>query len=313
MLLILLLIGQSVSSPASGQSLTVYDVKDYQQLNGKRIGFISLSEGYRLVDHPDSLAVPKEHLGENVKEVAGSIALTRGFRDRCLKKTKIAESDKVHIYDFAQNRIATLNVADLKLLAFLSPYHYNQPVRQHDYLIGFEVDGSFLEGFEKHFPNTFAVIDQEDPFVKGEMYPMVWERVDASLFPPHDNKGPDGLPLPAYTIGATYRFKQGDFTYFLQDNMWKNEVSSRRFMVIRSTDNSVVCNHFYYHGESGSFAPLHLLNDDKVNETFQWTGRLFENKPLVFVGLKFQSFGCPAIDFIDTKEPGIIIRCDNRH
>lgn len=302
-----------ISLFAQGQSLIVYDVKDHRSQEGERIAFISLSDGYRLVDHPDSQAVPNEHLGERGKVGPGYFTLTDQFRSRCLRKTKIAESDKVYIYDYVQNIHVVRNIADLKLVALVSPYYSSQPLSQHDYMIGFEMDGESLKGFHEHFLNAYAVVGKEDPFIREKMYPMVWEKVDSVLFPPHNNKDHSGLTMKVYPIGQTYRYERDNLTYFLQDYMWKNRLSYRRFIVTRFNDHSVVYSNLYYDGESSSFAPLHLANDDKVTRTLQWTGRLFKNKPTVFVGLTFHSFGCPAIDFIDLKEPSIRIYCDNRH
>lgn len=303
-----------ISLFVQGQSLIVYDVKDHRSKTGEGTAFISLSEDYRLNEHPDSLAVPYEHLGRKGQDEPGYFELTGDFRRRCLGKTKIAESDNLYIYDYAQNLEVTVRIADLSIVAILN--HYQEAsslVRQSDYMIGFEIEGELLEGFGEHFPHTLAYVGKEDPFVKQKMYPMIWERVDASLFPAHENKDNTGLQLPAFVIGETYRFQHGDLIYFFQDKLWKNEVSARRLMVVSSIDHSVLYNRLYYNGESGSFAPLHLVDEDKLNQTFQWTGTLFKDKSTVFLGLTFFSFGCPQIHFVDLIEPSLQIRCDNRH
>jgi len=78
---------------------------------------------------------------------------------------------------------------------------------------------------------------------------------------------------------------------------------ARRLLVLDSETNDRVYETIYYESEGTSLNPLN----------YQWTGKLFKNKPAVIFGFQIHSFDCPTIQFLSMSEKEISLYCDNNH
>lgn len=290
------------------QELELFDIQLFEKSNKESFGFISLSEIYTLSAYPDShdsLAMPHHN---EIKDFQ-YIKLESTYRERFLSRTNISETDKVFIYDYATDIHRSFKVKDLQVAAYLNIYTSPEecPCPEYYYMIGFEIKGKLLKGFEKYFNNTFAYVGKESPFVRGHLKPIVWETTRSEYFPYNASKVDSVKDSFGYGIsvaGNSYKFEVEGFQYFIQDMIdRKNEVIARILVVIKPETKEIVCEKFYSDSEGTSLAPLRE----------QWTGKLFKNKPPVVFGFEYHSFGCPGISFLDRVESDIYINCDNRH
>lgn len=290
----------------AAQDLQLFDLKYYEKDSSQSFAFISLSEIYPLNENADSLAIPD--LKEKEIEQAPDFIyfkLDSTFRDRFLAATNISETDKVFIYDYSTEALQTFTVKNLKVVACLNIYGADWPYSQDDYMIGFEINKKFLTGSDQYFTNSLVYVGKENPFVRGQLKPIIWKKIKPEDFPSKE--------LPTYDIsyagkcvtGDAYKFETKGLQYFVQDlvRLEDNWVSVKRLIVIDLKTKATVCEKLFYSGESASFAPL----DN------QWTGRLFKNKPRVIFGFHYVSFGCPNITFLNLTESDVYINCDNRH
>jgi hypothetical protein len=137
---------------------------------------VSLSDIDRLSEHPDSLTIPDLTNIENEKyERFSYVRLTSSYRARFLSRTHIAETDKVFVYSYAEDILVSIPVSDLKVVAWLDAYTSPEecPCPEYYYQIGFEIEDKFLTGFENYFENTLVHVGKNNPFVRGQVNPIV--------------------------------------------------------------------------------------------------------------------------------------------
>jgi hypothetical protein len=295
------------------QRLAVFNLS-WRELN-KNGGatFTSLSDVYELSDHPDSLAVPDlEAIGF---EGSKYFRLDSNYRERFLYKTKIAETDSLFIYDYAGDALITISVKNLDLVASLSIYESasDWPYSQYDYQIGFEINKNLLNGFHKYYSRILVCVGQTNPFVRGQMRPVHWEKMKSGDFPSMTLGIDNWYRTVEYVAGDVFQFKADGFHYFVQDLKLSNGIAGRRLVVIETQTNKSVCERYYYESESASMVPLNFVEPENENTIFQWTGRLFVNKPAVIFWFQYHTFGCPGITVLNQSELDIPINCDNRH
>jgi hypothetical protein len=247
------------------------------------------------------------------KEDAEYFKLNSVYRQRFLSKMKISESDKVFIYDYSTGLAVSFPVKELNVAARLNPYGAKWPYSQSDYMIGFEIDTTFLKGSDKYFRNSLVYVGKKSPFVVGKVKPVTWKKIDAKNFPSRAisiNDTNTSL-LGESVTGNAYTFEANSLQYFVQEFVRGKEISARRLLVIKSKTKETVCEKIYFAGEGSSPAPLNFTGPNPENN--QWTGKLFKNKPVVIFGFEYVSFGCPRITFLKQSENDIYINCDNRH
>lgn len=88
---------------------------------------------------------------------------------------------------------------------------------------------------------------------------------------------------------------------------------SAQLFVLASDTKAISFEDTLYESEGCSLSPPNYTREEFNGEAFQWTGRLFKDKPPVFFGFQWFSFGCPYIDLIQTPGSIVPILCDNRH
>lgn len=272
--------------------------------------FVSLSDIDHLSEHPDSLALPDLSNNDNEGyDKFSYINLGAEYRARFFSRTNVSETDKVFIYSFSEDIIVSIPVSDLKVVAWLNAYTMPRecPCPEYYYQIGFEIENKFLEGYENHYTNTFVFVGKKNPFVRNQVKPVVWQKIDSTEFSSNlistevnFNFGNDDYE---YRIGKSYKFKNEKYQFFIQELFKKDWQFGLRLLVVDHKTKEKIDERFYQSGESSSFAPL----DN------QWVGYLFKNKPIVIFGFKSISFGCPSITLVGSNEEKIVINCDNRH
>lgn len=300
------------------QELDLFYLNQFEKENNGNVGFISLSEIYTNIggsDLYDSLAMPDQN---EIKDFR-YIRLDSAYRDRFLLRTNVSETNRVFIYDYAADMLKSFSVKELKVVAYLNIYTSPEecPCPQYYYMMGLEIDVKLLEGFEKNFNHTLVYVGENNPFVRRQLKPMIWEKTESKYFPYPATKSDSIKHSHGYGVfafGNTYKFESEGFQFFIQDFVEGNDqFKARLLVVIRSETKEIVCEKFYSDSEGTGLAPLQLGNAGSTYGVEQWTGKLFKNKPPVVFGFEYHSFGCPAISFLDKSENDMYIKCDNRH
>lgn len=276
----------------------------------KEAVFVSLSDIDHLSEHPDSLSIPDlSYIEKKNYEDFNYIKLSSEYRARFFLRTKISENDKIFIYSYLKDTLVSIPINELKAVAWLNGYTSPDecPCPEYYYQIGFEIDNRFLKGFESNYLNTLVFIGQKNPFVKKQVEPIVWQKIDSTEFPTKsitlEVNYKFGNNDYEYDLGESFKFENKKYQFFIRRLNKKNDQFGLRLLVIDKKTKEKIFEKLYYSGESSSFAPL----------DYQWVGYLFKNKPMVIFGFQWHSFGCPIIDFIDADKKEIMINCDNRH
>jgi len=296
------------------QEPVVYQLNQAENNRHEPAAFISLSDSYRLSDHPDSLAIPD--LAGKTEEEAHYFKLEERYRNRFLSGTGISETDRVFIYDYAADKLVSFAVKELDVVASISPYTVSDewPYSQYDYMIGFDVDNAFLKGFSDYFTTALVSVGKESPFVRGQLKPVRWKKSKPADFP-------SNAVFPAviyeepveYMTGAAYTSESKGLRYTVQDLLLNGQVEARRLVVIELKTKAIRCEKIYAVSEGTSLAPLNFVDPDGGKYVQQWAGRLFVSKPPVIFGFQYESFGCPEITFLERGGGEVYIKCDNRH
>ncbi|MDR6968330.1 hypothetical protein J2X31_002347 [Flavobacterium arsenatis] len=292
------------SSTIYAQEIMLFNISDS---NNKTL-FISLSDIYPLSDHIDSLAIPEESSEEH-------FTLNSKYRKRFLTKTKIAETDKVFLYDYVQNELLSFTVKNLNVVANISPYKSGDetPFSQYDYMIGFEIDKKLTKVFGDNSYEILVAVGKKNPFAGKQLTAIVWKKINSKEFPSKKIKDEFGYLEQEYTIGDSYLSKFEDLEYFIQNLIRNKSTFARRLLVVNTKTNEIIYDELFCENESDSLAPLNFINKEEGNTPNQWTGKLFNNKETVIFGFEYHSFSCPEITVLGKKPTHIGIYCDNRH
>lgn len=276
------------------------------------VAFVSLSDIYPAGDEKDTLALPNiEKIG---KENASYLTFDKNYRKRFFSKTNISESDSLFVYDYAKNKLVSFAVKNLKTAAMLNGYSSEEdwPYHNYDFMIGFEINKKYLNGFSEYYRDALVYVGKENPFSKERLKPITWKKIAKKDYPPKALKNNDRNLLKNTVTGNTYFYKTDSHEYFLQDYLDSNKIIyGRRLLVVDSKTKDVIIEKLFSQSEGTSPTPLNYENgEDSID---QWTGKLFKNKPAVVFGFEYLSFGCPSISVIDKSNEEINIQCDNRH
>lgn len=306
----------------------VFYLSSFQINKNNKIGFISFSDNYVLSEHPDSLAIQtnaetKYNNNKYFKEEY--IKLDNKHRKLFLSKLKISENDSLFIYEYGMDTLISLKVNKLNVVACLNVYRQGdqnesdfEGFDQYDYMIGFEVEPSILNRLGDKYYQSFVCVGKVNSFLKNQLKPLVWTNIKSSEYP---NKGisTENDLLTKRCINASdsnYKYINSTHSYYVKDIFMKNYnyvTKLRRLIIIENKSNEVVLDELFDEGESTSTAPLNNAINKEGDFIYQWTGKLFKNKPPVVFGFNFESFGCPHISILDLSERSIYLRCDNRH
>jgi hypothetical protein len=187
------------------------------------------------------------------------------------------------------------------------------PHQAYDYQIGFEIAPATQKKLCPNYTFPLVCIGKTNPFINGQMKPIVWTKVSAKEFPPYDIDTTNRWVLRNVKRGTTYRATLVGYTIFVQDIL-SNEngnLSARQLIVTDSKTNELVRNDCFYDSESTMPSPLNLMTNEKMVN--QYVGRLFKGKPPVMMGFEYVSFGCDKITFLKNNLPPVYTNCDNRH
>jgi hypothetical protein len=276
------------------------------------VAFVSLSDIYPAGDEKDTLALPNiEKIG---KENAAYFTFDKNYRKRFFSKTNISETDSLFVYDYAKNKLVSFAVKNLKTAAMLNGYSSEEdwPYHNYDFMIGFEINKKYLNGFSEYYRDALVYVGKENPFSKERLKPITWKKIAKKDYPSKALKNNDRNLLKNTVTGNTYFYKTDSHEYFLQDYLDSNKIIyGRRLLVVDSKTKDVIIEKLFSQSEGTSPTPLNYENgEDSID---QWTGKLFKNKPAVVFGFEYLSFGCPSISVIDKSNEEINIQCDNRH
>jgi len=297
------------------QDLDLYRLLDLEVNTNLKFGFASLSDNYPLSEHPDSLAIP--NLCDMKEEDMKYFKLSSKYRKRFLSKTKILETDTVFVYDYSSNIFLSFPVKNLNIVAYLNVYSSpddcpcsqgESRCDQYDYMIGFEISKNFLKGLGYFYSDVLVYVGKENPFVQGQMKPIVWNKINSDDFPVAKANFQTNA-----TKNNTYLYESNEFRYFVQDYVRDRDI--RHLLVVDIKNDKVVAERIYGIRELSMPAPLNfgINNENYVEFISQWTGKLFKNKPPVVFGFEWVGFGCESITLLDSTEGDIWINCDNRH
>lgn len=278
-----------------------------------KLGFISLSDIDRLSENDDSLAIPD--VSAWTYDSAQYFQLDPAYRKRFLHRTGISENDAVFMYDYDADKLVSIPVKKLRVVASLNIYVSpdEAPFSQFDYMIGFEVDRSLLKGFKDLYFNTVLVsIGKESPFVRGQLKPIRWRKTKRSDFPLAKMSRKGRAQLEKKKAGNVYSCTVDSLQYVVQELFHNDRNDSRCLLVLNKKTDRVIFERIYEEGESAGLAPLNYTNPDYGNKE-QWAGNLFQNRGPVLFGFVYYSFGCPEISFLEKNAHEIYINCDNRH
>ena len=293
------------------KDVNLFKLYDLEENIGKKIGFVSLSDKYRLSDHEDSLAIPNLSNIKDSKELQ-FFTLSPKYRKRFLDKTGISESDSLFIYDYSRNELLSFPIKMLNATANLSVYSYGEEdLTQYDYEIGFAIDKKLLEGLDESYNYNLVYVGQNNPFVKRQMKSIVWKKISSKEFPLIKIKLSRKIKG---TINTNhYLYETDNYKYYLKDindTVNVEYIDKRHLMIVEKTNGKVIIERLFKVSEGTSITPLNFGTSDFIE---QWTGKLLKERPDVVFGFEYFSFGCENIIFINPKENDIYINCDNRH
>lgn len=303
------------------QNVDLFWLRDLVDHTGQELGFISLSDSYTLSEHEDSLAVPSPE--EMETEDLQYFPLTATYRNRFLEATNITEKDSVFIYDYATNVLLAFPIHELKVVANLNIYTNADecPCSQDEYMIGFEVAKYKLVGLSAYFYTSLVAVGAENPFVKGQLMPVVWEKINPGKFPSKKSRlTPSQLQYTHKNArkGPVYFYEIPNYQIFVQDytdSTNTNYILDRHVLVIDKNSGKLSTELMLSESESASLVPL-PIQTESAGEPFmekQWAGKLLKNQPEVIFGFESVSFGCPRIDYLNSNRSFIRLNCDNRH
>lgn len=270
---------------------------------GKYSTFISLSDIYN-----DSLAIPNDIIENQKSKTFAELKhfeLTGIYREKLLKGTSLSETDTLFLYNYKEAKLQKFPIRDLKSVANLNLYtSEGEEISHYDYMVGFELDEAETseESVMDKTNYSLAYFGKENPFSGKKVVPIHWKKTSRDQFP---------FPLKNdKSLENTYSANFENLTYYIQDYKGEYGISKRKLAVVK--DNKVTFAKIFTAGEGAEFSPLNFINNNEYND-WQWTGKLFKNKPPVVFGFISESFGCPCITFLDSSYPDLYTDCDNRH
>ena len=281
------------------KDLIIYPLSTYDKVANQPTGFIPLTDAFPWSEHKDSIAISSEYLGNY--EGTEFHTLNEKYRSRFLQLMKIKETDNVFIYNYRLDSIYTFQVKDLPLLAHITVYGADGPIRPFDYLIGFDLQNFLpIKEFDVYY-NALVYVGSENPFNTGKLKPILWKKIGPNEFP----KEVKSKSITATKISKLYKYQMNSMDYYL--------INDNHLVIVETATKKLITEAIFTEGESTSRATLSFANSINENAPEQWTGNLFKNKPPVFFGFTYESFGCTSINFIENPSNSIYLHCDNRH
>ncbi|NOQ74592.1 MAG: hypothetical protein GQ574_21450 [Crocinitomix sp.] len=299
-----------------GQESKIYRLSEYYIVDGPQFGFVSLTDGFPFSEHPDSLVIADEHLGNLDLEAVGDNAHTLNsiYRQRFLSRLGIKESDKLYIYHLVEDTIYTFEVSDLALVAYLTPYEPQLPIPDSDYYIGFEIKSKLLDMHELgNYRNDFVSIGKDCPFQVGHFKPMIWTKLETDNFPSFHRVKNFPSELDSFSVQDIYQSNMDGLTYYVMNYSRYRRNVIPYLLVADSLTNQLIYKKLFFQESDHDVISLRVERGDATSSDCQWAGKLFKNKATVFFNFIEPMFGCNSLYFVDDKQSFIEISCDNRH
>jgi hypothetical protein len=301
-------------------SLFLFDLDLTEGTKGDTVGFVSVSQLDALPGNLDSpedsvtkLVIP-DLTGKTAEETR-YLTLKSKYRKRMFTGTGISEKDSLFVYDYANDVLLTFPVSSLKVVASLSPYEDETEVlhQARDYQIGFEINRKLLNGLTDHyFANTYVFIGTKNPFLRGQMHPIIWKKINPQDIPVVSLDKESKSILKTYKFTGAFSFELNNFHYYLQRYANSDEQSPALRLVVTNPTKEVVFNQVYSESDGESPSPISIADSSKYRPE-QWTGHLFKNKPPLILGFEDLDFGCPILPYLDKSGNFVDFLCDNRH
>lgn len=275
---------------------------------GQTLACVSLSEIFGYNAEQDSLYLPdlSAYTSDTAAEIQ-SIILDEPYRTRFLKGCGLKTSDSLYAYSYKTQRMQSFSIRACKVAAVLNPYGGFLPLNGEDYMFCLALDVSAFQGFEPEFSHTFVSVGAKNPFYSGSVKNVVWQKSSETEIPIKLKLAIDSSYSGPIRLFSVDRYDQDGYQFFIQnfeeDIMSDSEIRVKVLSVIGKKSGELVCQHILYTGESASFA----------GPEEQYAGRLFNHLPPVIFGLQYESFGCPAIYFLEKHREPLRLKCDNRH
>ncbi|SNR16863.1 hypothetical protein [Tenacibaculum jejuense] len=286
----------------------LYDFQSYHiKETNQYFGFIPLTDDASLYQYKTGEIIQKEFLGEN--EARRNI-IKGNYRKIFLFKLGIKESDFIYIYNYFQDKTLKIKVKDLTIVAEPNPYGVSDNVDEWEYIIGFSMRNKIAAKETDVYYRSFVGIGSQNPFAKGKLIPLIWNKVDKRKYSQETIEIIESLEKNKMESIEIFEFHYKHYTYFLRIQKNKERYFQDPLITI-VTDNKIVKTLVMGGGEGSSPTPLTFKESKQY--LMQWTGVLLKNRNPVIFGLSYQSFGCEGIHFLNEKEKSIYVLCDNRH
>lgn len=304
----ILLIVALLNFKINAQKINLFDLQSYSKKENEVIHFVSISNVYILSEHKDSTAIPS--LKGKTESNSKYLKLDSKFKKRLFSKTKITDSDKLFLYDYAKDVLLTFSIKSLNTVACLNVKGASWPYKQEDYSFGFEINDK-LEALKNDFSTVLVYIGKENPFTKGEIKRIEWKKITAKNLPTVVTKEKKIAELNQFIknnkskLSQLFEYKINDYSCFLHEyNDAKGKAVTAKYLVIVNDINKkVVLQKLFIESEGVTFAPI----------TNQWIGKLLTNSVPVIFGFQNFSSGSTEIIFIEQSDKSIVVNCDNRH
>lgn len=268
--------------------------------NNKKFVVLTDSGNFKIHYTDSTIFIPKKYLGQ---EYINEQSINR---ELFLKYSNVKENDSVFIYSYHINDIKSYKVKDLPLLARLTPYdNGDQPYTQFDYFIGLGLPTN-IKG------ENFISISKENPFIKGNVEPFVWNKIDSIDFPKVTLFSFEHKKFKSNNFSFKhYEFRSNNnLTYYLKKINNTARYETILHIVVTDMKQNIIYNNHFYESDGIEFYTYDFENKGEIN---QFTGKIFKDLPPVFWGFLIHSFGCPDINIINKKNELVEILCDNRH
>lgn len=286
----------------------VFWIWSHEAPDGKKTATVSLSDIFNYDLEQDSLYLPdlSAYSTDTAAEVQ-FIPLEEPYRTRFLKGCGLSNRDSLFAYSYRNQRLQSFSIRQCDVVAVLNPYGGFMPLNAEDYMFCLSLNAKDFDGFESDFTHTFVSVGSANPFYSGSVQNVVWTPSSQAEIPIKLNYTIDysfSGPVKPFTV---FRYEQDGYQFFIQnyEETGKNdtEIRVKVLSVYGKNSGELSCQQILYTGESASFAGMEE----------QYAGKLFKHLPPVIFGLQYESFGCPAIYFLDKQLEPLILKCDNRH
>lgn len=293
------------------KELKLYAIDYFTKASDAGVNFISLTDGFRYSEHPDSIVIAANFLGDLKIKNYNYHRLSAVYRTRFLNQMGITESDLIFLYDFTLDTVVHYKVRDVPLAAHLNILGSNKPLTALEYHIGFELGQLPFSG--KEYDRSILVyVGTKSPFLIGTIKALAWRETAATALP-ESTLGSNEAAKDATYSGKLYVAQADGYRYTLQRITTSYGLRGYHLLVTEVRVGFTVLDHCFIDTESTYLHSLNFVNNDHVPEVLQWTGKLFKDYPPMIFGLMGATYGCDAFYFLDPAVPPLGIHCDNRY